>query len=219
MILLHKVRKTYPLQSGSHTVLDDVSLTVHRGQRLGILGRNGSGKSTLIRLISGAESPTSGLIRRGMRVSWPLAFSGGFQGHLTGFDNLRFICRIYDTSFEDKLDYVQDFSELGKYLREPVRFYSAGMRARLAFALSMVIDFDCYLIDEIVAVGDARFRERCQVELFEKRKHKAMLIVSHNAGFIKQVCQDAAVIVKGKIHTFANITDGFDYYTEHAKDQ
>lgn len=219
MLFLHNVTKLYPLQHGYRTVLESVNLTVHEGERIGILGRNGSGKSTLIRLISGAEQPTSGKVFRGMKVSWPLAFAGGFQNHLTGLDNLRFICRIYDTTFEDKIDYVQHFSELGPYLREQVRFYSSGMRARLAFALSMVIDFDCYLIDEVVAVGDGRFREKCQHELFEKRGHKSMIIVSHDPNFIAAHCQDTAVIVKGKLRTFADVQAGFDYYNDHAAEQ
>ena len=219
MIHIHNVSKRYRLHGCEHTVLDRINLTVHPGERLGILGRNGSGKSTLVRLISGAEPPTEGFIRRDMRVSWPLAFSGGFQGYLSGFDNLRFICRIYDVPFEDKLEYVEDFSELGKYMREPVRFYSSGMRARLAFALSMVIDFDCYLIDEVVAVGDARFRDKCQKELFEKRGHKAMIIVSHEPSFIEKHCKDTAVIVKGKLRAFSNVDEGFAYYREHAEEQ
>jgi capsular polysaccharide transport system ATP-binding protein len=219
MLVLQNVSKRYPLQHGHRTVLDAVNLTVSRGERIGILGRNGSGKSTLIRLISGAELPTSGRVYRGMRVSWPLAFSGGFQSHLTGMDNLRFICRIYDTPFEDKIDYVQDFSELGLYMREQVRFYSSGMRARLAFALSMVIDFDCYLIDEVIAVGDSRFHEKCQKELFEKRGHKSMIIVSHSPEFIAHHCQDTAVIVKGKLRSFHNVQDGFAYYNEHSAEQ
>lgn len=219
MILLNNVTKRYPLQHDYRTVLDRVNLTVHAGERIGILGRNGSGKSTLIRLISGAERPTSGRVYRGMKVSWPLAFAGGFQSHLTGLDNLRFICRIYNTTFDDKIDYVQGFSELGPYFREEVRFYSSGMRARLAFALSMVIDFDCYLIDEVVAVGDSRFHEKCQHELFEKRGHKSMVIVSHSPDFIRAHCQDTAVIVRGKLRTFENVQAGFEYYNAHAAEQ
>jgi capsular polysaccharide transport system ATP-binding protein len=219
MLLLHNVTKRYPLQHSFRTVLDRVNLTVHPGERIGILGRNGSGKSTLIRLISGAEQPTSGRVHRGMKVSWPLAFAGGFQSHLTGLDNLRFICRVYDTSIEDKIDYVLEFSELGPYFREQVRFYSSGMRARLAFALSMVIDFDCYLIDEVVAVGDGRFHEKCQFELFEKRAHKSMIIVSHDSHFIATHCQDTAVIVKGKLRTFENVQDGFEFYNAHSAEQ
>jgi len=219
MILLEQVTKRYPLQHSFRTVLNGVNLTVHPGERMGILGRNGSGKSTLIRLISGAEQPTSGRVYRGMKVSWPLAFAGGFQSHLTGLDNLRFICRIYNTTFEDKIDYVQEFSELGPYLREDIRFYSSGMRARLAFALSMVIDFDCYLIDEVVAVGDSRFHEKCKHELFEKRGHKSMIIVSHSPKFIANHCQDTAVIVNGHLRAFRNVSEGFEYYNAHSAEQ
>jgi capsular polysaccharide transport system ATP-binding protein len=215
VIILQKVTKHYPVRGGTRAVLDHIDLPVDRGEKLGILGRNGSGKSTLIRLIGGAEEPTSGTIHRGMRVSWPLAFSGGFQGSLTGLDNLRFICRIYNATIEDKIDYVQDFSELGRYLREPVKSYSAGMRARLAFALSMVIDFDCYLIDEVVAVGDDRFRQRCQEELFEKRGDRAMVIVSHSPGYIRAHCDRTAVMLGGRLHHFDTVDEGFAFYQQH----
>ncbi len=219
MILLQQVTKRYPMRGGQRTVLDRIDLQVEPGEKLGILGRNGSGKSTLIRLIGGAEQPDSGYIHRGMRVSWPLAFSGGFQGSLTGLDNLRFICRIYDTTIEDKIPYVEDFSELGPYLREPVKTYSAGMRARLAFALSMVIEFDCYLIDEVTAVGDDRFRARCQHELFEKRGDRAMVIVSHSAAFVRAHCDKAAVMLGGRLHHFDTIDEGYAFYQAHASEQ
>jgi capsular polysaccharide transport system ATP-binding protein len=207
------------MHGGDRVILDDVNLRVRRGEKIGILGRNGSGKSTLIRLISGAERPSSGTVTRSMRVSWPLAFAGGFQGTLTGLDNLRFICRIYNTTTEDKIPFVQEFSELGAYLREPVKSYSSGMRARLAFALSMVIEFDCYLIDEVIAVGDQRFHERCQIELFEKRRNRSMIIVSHNPEFIKAHCDNAGVMVKGKLHFFPSVDEGFAFYNEHSAEQ
>ena len=177
-----------------------------------MLGRNGAGKSTLIRLISGAELPTSGHVERSMSVSWPLAFGGAFQGALTGLDNLRFICRIYDTDPAEQIAFVEEFSELGIYLREPVRSYSAGMRARLAFAISMVIEFDCFLIDEIVAVGDSRFHEKCHVELFEKRGDRAMIIVSHDAGYIREHCTRAAVLSGGRLHLKPSLDEAFAYY-------
>ena len=158
MIKLINVCKDYPTRAGPRRVLHNIDLMIHPGEKVGILGRNGAGKSTLIRLVSGAEPPTIGKIERNMSVSWPLAFSGGFQGSLTGADNVRFICRIYGVDFRPRFEFVRDFSELGIYLNEPVSSYSSGMKARLAFAISMTIDFDCYLIDEVMAVGDARFR-------------------------------------------------------------
>lgn len=212
MIRLLQVDKAYPTHRGLTQVLRDVHLEIDSGERVGILGRNGAGKSTLIRLISGAELPSSGFIERGMSVSWPLAFGGAFQGSLTGIDNLRFICRVHGVDPEDKIEYVQEFSELGLYLREPVKSYSSGMRARLAFAISMVIEFDCFLIDEIVAVGDARFHEKCNHELFVKRGDRAMIIVSHDANYIRQHCSRAAVLSGGILYHTDSLDEAFDFY-------
>ena len=212
MIKLIDVSKYYSTRFGSTKVFDRVNLQIAPGERVGILGRNGAGKSTMIRLISGAERPTSGLVERTMSVSWPLAFGGAFQGTLTGLDNLRFICRIYGVESEDKIPFVEEFSELGLYLREPVRSYSSGMRARLAFAISMVIDFDCFLIDEIIAVGDARFHEKCNHELFEKRGNRAMIIVSHDATYIREHCSRATVLLGGRLHELPSLDEAFDFY-------
>jgi capsular polysaccharide transport system ATP-binding protein len=214
MIQINDLVKCYPTRHGEVTVLDHVNLTINRGEKIGIFGRNGSGKSTLIRMIGGAEQPTSGYIHRGMSISWPLAFHGGFQGSLTGMDNLRFICRIYGVDSKSRIGYVQEFSELGRYLREPVKTYSSGMRARLAFAISMAIDFDCFLIDEVVVVGDSRFHERCHIELFEKRKDRAMIIVSHQPAYILAHCDSAAVLVAGKLSFFEQVDEALAYYNK-----
>lgn len=212
MVFLDKIVKKYRTRIGHHTVLKDIDLTIQRGEKLGILGKNGSGKSTLIRIISGQEYPDSGKIERGMKVSWPLAFSGGFQGSLTGLDNLRFIARIYGVDYKTIQPFVEDFAELGKFFREPVKSYSSGMQARLAFALSLAIEFDCYLIDEIIAVGDARFHEKCMDELFEKRKDRSFLIVSHDAGFIRAHCSHAAILEAGKLTRYTNIDEAYENY-------
>jgi capsular polysaccharide transport system ATP-binding protein len=214
MIRLELVTKVYPTRGGPRSVLGGIDLSVRRGEKLGILGRNGAGKSTLIRLMSGAELPTSGTIDREMSISWPLAFSGGFQGSLTGLDNLRFICRVYNAPIEPAVEFVQDFAELGPYLNEPVRTYSAGMRARLAFAISLAVEFDCFLIDEIVAVGDSRFHEKCHQELFVRRNDRAMIIVSHHAAYVREHCDRAAVLLHGRLHAFDNPADAFDFYAE-----
>jgi capsular polysaccharide transport system ATP-binding protein len=214
MITLSDVHKSYPVRHGSVDILKGVNLSIGPGEKVGILGRNGAGKSTMVRLISGAERPTSGRIARDMSVSWPLAFGGAFQGGLTGLDNLRFICRIYGKSPEEQIAFVQEFSELGRYLKEPVRSYSSGMRARLAFAISMVVEFDCFLIDEIVAVGDARFHQKCHAELFEKRSDRAMIIVSHDIGYINEHCGSAAVLLNGRLHSFQTTSEAFEFYSE-----
>ncbi|CAB5080129.1 ABC transporter ATP-binding protein [Burkholderia cenocepacia] len=214
MIELVDISKDYHTRQGRRRVLDTINLQVRTGEKIGILGRNGAGKSTMIRMISGAELPTEGKIRRNMSVSWPLAFGGAFQGSLTGMDNLRFICRVYGADPKAAEPFVQEFSELGYYLREPVKSYSAGMRARLAFAISMAIEFDCFLIDEIVAVGDSRFHDKCHHELFERRRDRALIIVSHDSGYIREHCDRAAVLVQGKLHTFDDIEDAYTFYQE-----
>ena len=212
MIDLKNVCKDYHTRQGVRRVLDKINLRIDFGEKIGILGRNGAGKSTMIRLISGAELPTSGKVHRSMSVSWPLAFGGAFQGSLTGMDNLRFICRVYGADSKAAEPFVQEFSELSYYLREPVKSYSAGMRARLAFAISMAIEFDCFLIDEIVAVGDSRFHAKCHHELFERRRDRSLIIVSHDAGYIREHCDRAAVLVQGKLHTFDQVDDAYAFY-------
>ncbi|OTQ25800.1 ATP-binding protein, partial [Gilliamella apicola] len=194
MIIVESVCKKYNTRNGYKNVLNNISFTLHRGEKLGIIGRNGAGKSTLIRLISEIEKPTSGTIKRSMSISWPLAFTGAFQGSLTGMDNLRFICRIYQTDIKKTKEYVEDFAELGEYLYEPIKKYSSGMKARLAFALSLSIEFDCYLIDEVIAVGDSRFTQKCKKELFENKKDRSLILVSHNMNAIKSYCDKAMVL-------------------------
>ena len=214
MITLENVSKSYHTRQGQRTVLDSINLQVAKGERVGILGRNGSGKSTLIRLVSGIEHPTSGHIRRGISVSWPLAFGGAFQAYLTGLDNLRFICRVYNVDYKPIVPFVEEFTELGVYFREPVMHYSTGMLTRLAFALSMAIEFDCFLIDEIIMVGDSRFHEKCNIELFEKRKDRALILVSHDPNLIKLHCTSASVLDKGKLHAFPNVDEAYAFYLQ-----
>lgn len=212
MIRIDNVSKSYHTRLGRRTVLDRVNLELHPGRNVGILGRNGAGKSTLIRLLSGAESPSSGRIHRGMSVSWPLAFGGAFQANLTGLDNLKFVCRVYGVDYKPLVPFVEEFTELGVYFREPVSHYSMGMTTRLAFALSMAIEFDCFLIDEAMVVGDARFHERCHVELFQKRRDRAFVLVTHDANVIKLYCERACVLHEGKLLEFDSVDAAYDFY-------
>ena len=217
MIIVDNVSKRYITRKGYKTVLNNISFTLQRGEKLGILGRNGAGKSTLIRLISEIEKPTSGTIKRSMTISWPLAFSGAFQGSLTGMDNLRFICRIYQNDIKKAKEYVENFAELGDYLYEPIKKYSSGMRARLAFALSLSIEFDCYLIDEVIAVGDSRFTQKCKKELFENKKDRSLILVSHNINAIKSYCDKAMVLDEGNLYQFKTIDEAYQYHNKQQK--
>lgn len=214
MINLELVSKVYKTGKGPVKVLSDVNLTVERGERIAIIGGNGAGKSTLIRIISGIEQPTSGEVSTTMNISWPLAFSGAFQGTLTGADNVRFICRVYGRDWRDALEYVQDFAQLGRYIDEPLKSYSSGMRARLAFAISMLIEFDCYLLDEVFAVGDARFQQRCNDELFGKRADRSFIMVSHDARFLFDHCNRGAVIKKGQLLHFPSLQEAQEFHDQ-----
>ncbi len=217
MISAENICKTYDTRFGPRTVLDNVNFRLERGRNIGILGQNGAGKSTLIKLISGAEKPTSGHIHRGMSVSWPLAFGGAFQLHLTGLDNLKFVCRIYGVDYKPLIPFVEDFTELGIYFREPVMHYSTGMLTRLAFALSMAVEFDCFLIDEAMVVGDVRFHEKCHIELFQKRKDRAFILVTHDANVIKLYCERASVLHEGKLYPFDTVDEAYDFYNNRLK--
>jgi capsular polysaccharide transport system ATP-binding protein len=214
MIVAAGVGKKYRSETGRgyHQVLSDINFQVAPGEKLAVLGRNGAGKSTLIRLIAGIELPTSGRIERGMSLSWPVGLNGGVGGSMTGHDNIRFICRLYDKPFNLTREYIDDFAELGKYLGEPVRTYSAGMRARLNFALSLAVDFDCYLIDEIIAVGDQRFQQRSREELFEKRADRSLILASHIPQIVKEYCSRALVLHRGRGKLFEDLDLAIDIY-------
>jgi capsular polysaccharide transport system ATP-binding protein len=191
------VTKEYHTEVGSHCVLDRVNFSAQPGDKLAILGRNGAGKSTLIRIIGGIIQPSSGRIIRTMSMSWPLALGGQFEGMLTGYDNIRFIAKLYNADIDYVFDFVEDFTELGSHLNVQTRFYSDGMRMRLAFGLSLAIDFDCILIDEVLFVGDSRFQQKCQDELFNKRGGKTMIMAIHSAEFVDSFCNKALVLKNG----------------------
>jgi capsular polysaccharide transport system ATP-binding protein len=212
MICVKGVSKSYEVRGGWRNVLQNVNLTVLPGQKLGILGLNGAGKSTLIRLLGGVTLPDEGSIERGMTVSWPLALGGGFQGSLTGYDNLKFVCRIYGADIEVTLPFVENFAELGKYLYEPVKSYSSGMRARLAFAISMSFEFDCYLIDEGFSVGDERFTSRGHEEWIVKRADRAVVLVSHQVETVRKLCDTACVLHERHLHHFDDVDEAYSYY-------
>jgi capsular polysaccharide transport system ATP-binding protein len=213
VIELHNIEKSYKLKGGGRKiVLDGVSGVFERGHSYGLIGANGAGKSTLFRIISGAERPNYGRVRKDVNISWPLGFAGSFNGSLSGYENLRFVCRIYGAEIEEVSGFVTDFAELGPAMFEPVKTYSSGMRQRLAFALSMAVNFQVYLVDETLAVGDAAFQAKCHREFDARRAEADILLTSHHVPMLEEYCTRAAVLHEGQLMMFDSVRDASKFY-------
>jgi capsular polysaccharide transport system ATP-binding protein len=212
MIELHEVTKAYRTGAGANVVLDAISFSFPPLTNIGILGKNGAGKSTLMRIIAGTELPDSGTVRRSGVISWPIGFSGGFNGSLTGEENCRFVARIYGADIDEVVGFTMDFAEIGDYFYMPVKTYSSGMRARLAFGLSMAIEFDAYLVDEVTAVGDTSFRDKCRKAFMERSGRSSVIIVSHDLGTIRDYCQRCLVLKRGKLLSFDSVDEAAAVY-------
>ena len=205
---LINVHKHYPTRTGQKIILHGACGRIARGEKVGILGRNGSGKSTLVRMLGGVEAPTKGRISRSMTISWPIGMAAGFAGQLSGADNTRFIARLYGRDIEKITDFVADFSELGEYLRMPLMTYSSGMRTRLALAVSLAVDFDCYLVDEALAVGDTRFGRA----FAEKIERSGLILVSHSPALVRRLCTRAAVLDQGILTFYDDLDEALATY-------
>ncbi|MCS7215797.1 MAG: ABC transporter ATP-binding protein [Thermodesulfovibrio sp.] len=219
MIELRNVTKSYITKYGRHYVYRNVNAVFPEGKNIGIIGPNGAGKSTLLKLIGKIDYPDSGEIITNKTISWPVAFSGGFQGSLTGYEIVKFVCMIYgaDGEMTDKIEFVKEFTELGKYFYMPVKTYSAGMKARLAFALSMTFDFEYYLIDEVTAVGDINFKRKCNQILKEKLKKSNVIMTSHNIETVKQFCNIFAIPYQGDLIIFDDFKEAAKFYADISK--
>ncbi|RQW87468.1 MAG: ABC transporter ATP-binding protein [Geobacter sp.] len=215
MIELKNLTKWYKTKKGRHYVFRDVSVVFPEGKSIGILGPNGAGKSTLMRMISGTEYPNSGRLITSKKISWPVGLSGGFQGSMSGRDNIKFICRIYGLSRDEirqKIDYVQEFAEIGDYFDMPVNTYSSGMKGKISFGLSMAFDFDYYLVDECTSVGDQTFKHKSNKLFDEKRQKANIIMVSHSPEVLIRNTDIGAVIQDGKINLLDDIKDAAKFY-------
>ena len=216
MIQIDNLSKAYRAGSRWNLVLDDVSATFPTGQNVGILGLNGAGKSTLLRIIGAVEPADRGTIRKDVRVSWPIAFSGAIHTNLTGRENARFIARIYGQPITEVEQFAETFTELGPYFDMAANTYSTGMRARLAFAISIAAKFECYLVDEITSVGDMRFTLKYRRAFRERLKNASLVMVSHNPNTIKEYCDIGAILHRGKLRMFDTIDDAMSEYEQLA---
>lgn len=214
MIRLDQVFKYY--QSHGHTkiILDHVSMEFRGGNSYGVLGVNGAGKSTMMKLLAGTEMPNAGKIYRNAIISWPLGFSGGLHPKMTGRENVKFVAQIYGQNARRVVDFVEDFAEIGAYMDVPFMHYSSGMMQRLAFGLSMAIEFEVFLIDEVTAVGDARFQRRCHEEFAKRRARADIIMVSHAPSTLMEYCNRGIVLAHGKLHLFSNVEDAIELYRQ-----
>lgn len=215
MFELRNLTKSYLTPKGRRHVFRNLWLNIPAGKNIGLIGRNGSGKSTLMRLLGGADVPDSGTVVTDKCISWPVGLSGGLHGTMTGRENIKFVSRVYGAegdAMRQKVAYVQDFAQIGDWIDEPVKTYSSGMRSRLAFGLSMAFDFDYYLIDEVMSVGDAHFKRKC-ADVFEERLQKSkVVLVSHSMPEIKKLCDVVLLVRDGGVQIYDDVDEGIKAY-------
>jgi capsular polysaccharide transport system ATP-binding protein len=217
MLQLRNLTKWYPSAHGRKYVFRDLNLTLPEGANVALIGRNGAGKSTLVNLLGGIDSPNAGAVLTDRRISWPVGLRGGLQGTLTARENVQFVCRVYGATgraMRDKLDFIEDFAELGDYFNLPVRSYSAGMRSRLTFGMSMAFDFDIYLIDEVMAVGDAVFKRKSHAVMSERLRNANLILVSHSMAPVRAYCNRVVLLERGKVAVFDDIEAGIAAYQQ-----
>lgn len=221
MISLQNVSKSYMTMTGRKVVFSNLSLDIPEYVNVGLIGRNGAGKSTLMRLLAAADLPDSGKIITTGRLSWPVGLRGGMQGNLTGRDNVKFVCRIHGVRrsvMREKISHVQEFAELGDYFDRPVSTYSSGMKARLGFGTSMAFDFDYYLIDEVMAVGDAAFKAKSRQVFKERLESAKVILISHSMKLIERMCDVVAHLDRGQIRLYRNVRKGIAAYLKSGGD-
>lgn len=205
MIRLENITKTFYVKGQPKTIFRNVSMTIPSGVSVGLLGRNGAGKSSLLKIIAGTLDLTSGRVVSDGNISWPVGFGGSFHPEMTGAQNTRFIARVYGVDTDALLAFTAEFAELGRDFYMPFRTYSSGMRARLAFGISMGIRFDTYLVDEVTAVGDVNFRAKSERIFRQRLSESGAIVVSHGVGLLKRICQAGILLDNGRLTWFDEI--------------
>ena len=213
MIQLVNLNKKFLTPSGSKVVADNINVTFPTGEAVGLIGRNGAGKSTLMNMISGQIKPDSGNIKRTGTISWTVGFAGSFHRDMTGAQNTKFIARVYGVDTQELADYVEEFAELGPHFHVPVRNYSSGMKARLAFGVSIGIPFDTYLVDEVTAVGDAAFKRKSRIAFRDRMQNAGAIVVNHSMAQLKKLCKSGAILENGKLTYYDDIEEAI--YVHH----
>ncbi|MBU9416127.1 ABC transporter ATP-binding protein [Burkholderia multivorans] len=215
MIKLDKLTKSYVTKQGRKYIFRDLSFVVPPDKNIALIGKNGAGKSTLMRLLCGTEVPDSGRIITDKKISWPVGLGGGFQGSLTGRQNVKFICRSLGAEGDEMdrvISYVEDFAELGDYFNQPMKTYSSGMSARLRFGMSLAFDFDYYMVDEAMSVGDAHFREKAAAEFKKRVGRTNLILVTHGMGQVRTLCDIVLLLKNGNVEVYEDVEEGIREY-------
>ena len=211
MIEVKNLAKSYVHKGKRVKIFDDISFRIDRGESVALLGRNGAGKSTLLRILGGIDIPDSGTIQADVSISWPVGLVGGFQGSLSGRENVIFVSKIYAGNkpdvIQEKVRRVEEFAELGVYYDRPFKTYSSGMRSRVTFGLSMAFDFDVYLMDEVSSAGDERFRKRSRERLEELNEKADFMLVDHNLWGLKFHCNRALLLHNGGLIEYDDLDE------------
>ena len=197
--------------------LQDINLEVRKGERLGIIGHNGAGKSTLLKLLARVTAPTSGTIAYNGRISSMLEVGTGFHGELTGRENIYMNGAILGMSkreIDSKIDDIIAFAEMEKFIDTPVKRYSSGMYVKLAFAVAAHLDNDILIMDEVLAVGDMKFQQKClgKMDSVSQQGGKTVLFVSHNMNSIRQLCNRCIVLNHGKVEFDGKVNQAINTY-------
>ncbi|MGR5448728.1 ABC transporter ATP-binding protein [Vibrio sp. PNB22_3_1] len=215
MIHLDGVSKRFKTAKGTKLVLDNVTFTFPGGRDIAVMGANGAGKTTLLKLLARSDYPSSGRITTSVQTSWPLGLGGGFQGSMSGRENVQFVCRIYGAkNVAERMAFVQEFSGIGKNFDLPIKTYSSGMRSKYVFALSMAFDFQLYLIDEVMAVGDASFQAKCAEVLEAKRDISNIILVAHSDRKMREHCDYGVVVKDGRLTGYDDIEEALEIYAQ-----
>lgn len=215
MIRFENLTKSFRVGGQRRVVIDNLNLTLPTGKSLALLGRNGAGKSTLMQIIAGNMDADHGRVVSDGTISWPVGFAGSFHPELTGAQNTRFIARVYGVDTGELTDFVRGFAELGAHFNEPVRTYSSGMRSRLTFGLSMGIEFDTYLVDEVTAAGDAAFRQKSKQLFAARMERSGAIMVNHNLSELREYCDAALVLEQGRLRYFNDLDEAIELHKEN----
>lgn len=218
MIKIENLTKSYlHHKAGRQYVFRDLSFTIPSGKNVAIIGRNGAGKSTLMNLLAKVDTPDSGRIITDQSISWPVGLSGGFQGSLSGRENVKFIARTQGfrgESLWEKVRYVEEFADIGSYFDLPTKTYSSGMRGRVAFGLSLAFEFDYYIIDEAMSVGDARFKKKASQVFKDKVGQANIILVTHGMTQVKKMCDVVIILDNGTATIYDDVMEGIKVYRE-----